>query len=75
MPLQDLAGRRQRDSAGFPQEQHGADIPLESGDLTAERRLGDAQLRCGRREAAGFGHGGEVSKLARFHRGRPCLPI
>jgi hypothetical protein len=51
-----------------------ADFLFEVADLPAERRLGGIQLTLGGNgQAAGIGHGDEVTEMPEFHANLPCL--
>ena len=64
---QALAGLGQADAAIDAGEQRGAKFFLQPLHLPRQRRLRDAQMRRGARDAAQFGDTDEIAEAAEFH--------
>ena len=64
---QSLAGFGEADAAIDAGEQRGAEFFLQPLHLPRQRRLRDAQMRRGARDAAKLGDADEVAEAAQFH--------
>jgi hypothetical protein len=62
-------------AARKPLKQANAEFLLQEFDLLAERRLCDAELFGGVREAAVIGDGNEIAQMPEFHVYRPDIDV
>src|SRR5215470_15816945 len=67
MTIQQPARRRRHDSLAAAEQELGAKVGLQCGDLLTERRLSDTQRIRRTREAAGIDHSNERLEAPRLH--------
>ena len=58
---------RQLHAAGCPQKKAAAKRGLQLSDRLADRRLGNAECLCGRRDAAAFAHAAKYPVILQIH--------
>jgi hypothetical protein len=68
------SGVGQANATSVPDEQRRAEFTFQERDLTAERRLGDAQFRRRSCKGALSCNGDEIAKLLGIHVSAPAMP-